>query len=756
MARGWALRLLTVCVLLTGLARGTAVAPPPSEEVRRLWVLHKEPLDAAGETARFHVYWRLNAGGGAECGGQGGAEAALRCRREALGPSRAARARTKEWLRPAGDACTFAWNAVHCRGVPVAVAQRLFGLPEGALQAWCRREDCSAEGELRASGAAASEYRHVATATAGLHVPAGCGVEQVTGLTLSDYKRKAGRHMGRSRPASARRGAAAGGAAMPVAAAASGTPPYTYTPVFEGNFGAWTSSEPLLLGVDTTAVTFMVKCQQGSFLNYTTSGCQAAGDVAPTSVSFSFASVDGPPVSFQIAATPLQNITSAPASSMLASDEVSGSVPSWVDPQFPALSSSTVFFLASPLAQLEGFNAWTRYEANITAIYPDGTQLQGGATAFYDTATFVSGATTLNGAVLSTRPTIRYTVPDASFVGPGDVRQLYGVPADMSASGEVAGVVELTSTAAPGQGLLMSDIQSFATHFALPQPTVAIIGDSSIVSQQETTLDVEMLTGVAQGVAAYVYCISYGTSGDYAGYTDALEGFASTAAGGTSTVNFTLGLSTVWSISYGGPEWFDGGAPDPQMLRVNTLFEALTGAGITVTASSGDSGAWYVTGTTVSFGPNWPASSPYVVGVGATLTVLSSEVVCSAADTSVITSGGGFSAAPSWQAGLNTGSAYRGVPDVASLGSFIYGIISGTPEEMFGTSAASPIFASMVVMMNKQLGGGLANLTQLVSTLPSAAFTDITSGNNCVGEHGASPLANNYPIDPGVPWVEPS
>ena len=68
--------------------------------------------------------------------------------------------------------------------------------------------------------------------------------------------------------------------------------------------------------------------------------------------------------------------------------------------------------------------------------------------------------------------------------------------------------------------------------------------------------------------------------------------------------------------------------------------------GLTVVFPSGDDGLGSVVDPSVRCSkawPEWPASSPYVTTVGASILSSGKEVVCSTAAGSIITSGGGFS-----------------------------------------------------------------------------------------------------------------
>jgi len=142
-------------------------------------------------------------------------------------------------------------------------------------------------------------------------------------------------------------------------------------------------------------------------------------------------------------------------------------------------------------------------------------------------------------------------------------------------------------------------------------------------------------------------------------------------------------------------------------------FQKMGAQGITVFTASGDDG----TGKQGFFGcskfdPNWPASCPYITTVGGTY--LESGV-----ENGWTLSGGGFSAIfsrPSWQdktvaaylqsANLPDSKLYAAhgcaKPDIAAL-STNFQVYSGSGPAgtlISGTSAASPVFAGMVAVIN--------------------------------------------------------
>lgn len=186
--------------------------------------------------------------------------------------------------------------------------------------------------------------------------------------------------------------------------------------------------------------------------------------------------------------------------------------------------------------------------------------------------------------------------------------------------------------------------------------------------------------------------------------------------------------------------------PESYTNRLNIEFQKAGVRGLTLLFASGDSGIaseYYNTphdplACSISH-PEFPTSSPYVLSVGATqlsdhnapicdrrwrgVSVACSEareVVCSARIGGVITSGGGFSRRferPAYQDKAvhhyihKSGASFpesknfynekgRGYPDVAVYGTKYVVIMDGDILPTAGTSASTPLMASMVTLWN--------------------------------------------------------
>jgi tripeptidyl-peptidase-1 len=137
-------------------------------------------------------------------------------------------------------------------------------------------------------------------------------------------------------------------------------------------------------------------------------------------------------------------------------------------------------------------------------------------------------------------------------------------------------------------------------------------------------------------------------------------------------------------------------------------------------------------------------------------------------------SGGGFSdiaAQPAYQtqavnAYLQSGVALpsagyfnasgRAFPDVAAIGHNLLIVLSGAAQPVGGTSASSPIFASIVALLNtaqieltgKPLGFLNPFLYQMHAKNP-ATFHDITVGDNKCTEDGCAATCQGYECAPG-------
>eukprot|EP00600_Ochromonadales_sp_CCMP1393_P002009 CAMPEP_0174989614 /NCGR_PEP_ID=MMETSP0004_2-20121128/20831_1 /TAXON_ID=420556 /ORGANISM="Ochromonas sp., Strain CCMP1393" /LENGTH=658 /DNA_ID=CAMNT_0016243065 /DNA_START=318 /DNA_END=2294 /DNA_ORIENTATION=+ len=316
-----------------------------------------------------------------------------------------------------------------------------------------------------------------------------------------------------------------------------------------------------------------------------------------------------------------------------------------------------------------------------------------------------------------------------------------------------------------------SDLTQFQQNYGLPEqscedPQDRAANICTFTTCGEGNLDVQYIMGIAQQTATIFW---------YVGGADPFTHWITEVA---NTANPPL----VNSMSWGSTESLNSAST---MTQFNTEAMKLAAMGVTIMVSAGDNGAagssgacttdssssttsWTGTNSWTGQGyfPSFPATSPYVTAVGATMGPEKGnpEITCQSQEGGVITSGGGFSgffAQPSWQSdlvsayfsGLTTAqqptSGYnvqgRAYPDIAMLGADYEVIVQGYTTTMCGTSASAPVFAGMVSLLNYALvKEGKPSVGYLNPTLWSFAETytygaktptfeplyDITEGDN--------------------------
>ena len=250
--------------------------------------------------------------------------------------------------------------------------------------------------------------------------------------------------------------------------------------------------------------------------------------------------------------------------------------------------------------------------------------------------------------------------------------------------------------------------------------------DAQIIATIETTLDVELAGAFAPLHRIVVYVNDGSEQGIYQAFHSAI----------TDKINRPSVISYSWGQSEDEPT-------QPFIDSMEQVHQSAAIRGVTLCCSSGDCGD----GTTVCGGQpcvNYPASSPYVLGCGGTHLVISGnkESVWNEPlnDIDLASSGGVsalFTTTPAWQqkAGVQkkTGKPGRGVPDVASKADLISGysmFVGNLDICMGGTSAAAPLWASLIALVNRRLGVRVGYLTPLLYGRLRLVTRQITKGNN--------------------------
>jgi hypothetical protein len=349
-------------------------------------------------------------------------------------------------------------------------------------------------------------------------------------------------------------------------------------------------------------------------------------------------------------------------------------------------------------------------------------------------------------------------------LAPGDIATIYDIQSVYQSGISGSGI----TIAIVGDATLdLSDIAAYRTAYNLPMtlPTVVNVPGGAGTNSSDL-IEADMDLELAGAVAPNATLIYLNSGSVYAALQYAVD----------------QNLAQVVSMSFGGCEADNSGFAIAEEL----VAEQANAQGITLLASSGDSGAaacdpGFPVSATKGLAVDFPASVPGFTGVGGTSfnasvgnyfgttnnseggSVLSyiPEVAWDTQFGWIEASGGGAStlySKPSWQQGLGVPSdGHRDVPDVAFFaGSNEFGYIvcsagdcaAGAPDLNMGaafatgTSAATPVFAGIVALLNNWLvtkgelqKPGLGNINPHLYSLAAAAsnaFHDVTQGNNIV------------------------
>lgn len=293
----------------------------------------------------------------------------------------------------------------------------------------------------------------------------------------------------------------------------------------------------------------------------------------------------------------------------------------------------------------------------------------------------------------------------------------------------------------------IADLNKFAAEFGLPpfDSVLTLKRDPNwgtpTKAQGETVLDLEIIHEIAPQAKLVVYF-----SADDFGHGD--RAFDQMV---------TDHLGSIISESLGACE------PDTPSGHRNvyaSIQDRAVAEGMSHFVASGDSGA-FTCGQDQDPAGSFPSTLPTVTSVGGTTVFESQQGTYFkeiAWGSPIDESGGGggasqFYAAPDYQRNVTQASGHgqRQVPDVAADADPATGfhiVFQGHDGQVGGTSAATPLWAAAVALINQDLRKkglrevGFANpalywMGANQSTLPAAPFHDVTTGNNLA--YDASP-----------------
>jgi tripeptidyl-peptidase-1 len=365
-----------------------------------------------------------------------------------------------------------------------------------------------------------------------------------------------------------------------------------------------------------------------------------------------------------------------------------------------------------------------------------------------DVAKYVDTFTGLHGFPLDASPVLGNSSA-SKYVTPTVVNKAYGIDGQ---SVKRSGKTNIQAIGQfQGQYVSATDLSDFCKQYdATANCSIAKFVGKNQNTQPgiESMLDVEYITGIAQGITTWVY--------SYPNFD-----FCADLLTWANDVASESDHPHVVSLSYGSQkiDFCD----NKTILRLSEDVQKLGAMGISVVIASGDDGSGGYSRQGPNSGnrlsPSFPASIPYALAVGSTFfeSGLSGEEMA----TTQFGSGGGFSydfEMPSYQSSAvqgylakkpQTGTKKyaangRATPDVALLGEQ-FAVIFGRDQTISvgGTSASTPSWGAIISLLNEEClsASGGAKTLGFVNPLfyqNADAFNDITKGSNAIGENAKS------------------
>jgi kumamolisin len=368
----------------------------------------------------------------------------------------------------------------------------------------------------------------------------------------------------------------------------------------------------------------------------------------------------------------------------------------------------------------------------------------------------------------STRMQSAATVP-ASWYIPSELATHYNFPPG-DGSGQTVGTLEF------GGGYFVEDLRQFCSLAGVSVPKVtAISTDGTSTSahdgaEGEVMLDIEVVAGVCPKAAIVAYFADFTEQG----WITAIDAAVHDAANDPGVV------SASWGYAEDADIWTTAA-----MTQVNDTLQEAGMIGVTVCLAAGDDGS----SDAIADGHahvDFPGSSPYVLSVGGTTIPVKNgkqpDIVWKEGDglraDNGGSTGGGCSTLfprPVWQKSVKVRSVNPGaivgrvVPDVAANADWVASpyllVVDGQAQANGGTSAATPLCASLIALMNAARGAGkrVGYLTPVLyqgkggttgTPVGTLGCTDVTSGENTTDAIGGYNAGKGYDAVSG--WGTPN
>jgi kumamolisin len=358
-------------------------------------------------------------------------------------------------------------------------------------------------------------------------------------------------------------------------------------------------------------------------------------------------------------------------------------------------------------------------------------------------------------------------VPSSWYV-PSELAQHYGFPAG-DGKGQAIGLLEL------GGGYFPSDLTQFCALAKIPAPPRVIpvsVDGASTNAKDAAAGEVMLDTEIAAGLCPKANIVVYFARNTDAGLIDVLS----------DAIHDQKNDPGVLSMSWGGPE---SSYTQQALTEIGEVLKDAVALGVTVCFASGDDGS----SDGVKDGHahvNFPASSPFALAVGGTTIPVKGsggpDIVwregtgLNDGGPNDGSTGGGVSAIfprPSWQSKITANSVNpgamvgRSVPDIAANADWTKSpyllVVDGAKQPNGGTSAATPLIASLLTLINAQRPAGkrVGYITPVLyqpapqgsGAIGAAGCTDVVSGNNNTAAVGGYSAGRGYDAASG--WGTP-
>ncbi len=367
-----------------------------------------------------------------------------------------------------------------------------------------------------------------------------------------------------------------------------------------------------------------------------------------------------------------------------------------------------------------------------------------------------------------TAPKKSLSAAPASMYLPAELAAHYNFPPG-DGSGQTVGLLEF------GGGYFPSDLSAFCQAANISLPTVVPVSADGTATnakdgaEGEVMLDIEVVAGACPKATIAVYFAQFTEEGWVTILDTALQ----------DKTNNPCVLSASWGYAEKAGNWSKGA-----MTQVNEALKEAAMLGVTVCVAAGDDGS----SDAVMDGHahvDFPGSSPYVLSVGGTTIPVKGgsqpDIVWFEGDglrsDNGGSTGGGVSEVfprPQWQQGVNVTSVNPGaivgrcVPDLAANADWNASpyllVVDGGAQPNGGTSAATPLMASLMTRINATRGAGnpVGYVTPLLyqaspaggTTVGASGCTDIVDGNNNTAKAGGYSAGASYDAASG--WGTPN